>query len=60
VSYPHFPTARPRNPFRLLGPAQHILTAARRCGVDTTRRAEVFAWRKAGRPASWTNGEVER
>jgi hypothetical protein len=60
VSYPYYPTARPRNMFGLLPPPQHVLDKARKAGVNTRLRPEVEAWRRAGRPATWINGRLDR
>jgi len=55
MSGARWPTERPRNPFRLLRPAQHHLARARRAGVDTSSLERYDAWRAAGRPKEWTD-----
>lgn len=37
-----------RNPFRLLGPGQHIIAKAHKAGVDTTSRPAIEHWRRTG------------
>lgn len=58
MSYPSEPRG-PVNIFRVLPPPQHVITAARAAGVNTRSRAEIHAWRVAGRPATWTNGGTD-